>query len=76
MEKILDQHSQIDTSPYISHFIELWYPVIEFIANNESLFHHSYLKEVLLLRGLLHIFPFETFHLFKHKAKHFYIITR
>lgn len=45
--KKLDQQTQNDLNQYVYWFIELWYPVIDFIANDKLIFYFSYPKHTL-----------------------------
>lgn len=61
--KILDQQSQSHNSLYISKFFEICWPVIKFLSNKNSHFHHSYPVDILILWGFF-IYYFKILCLF------------
>lgn len=70
-----------DSSDILFH-VEFFLQVVVVIAIYNgltfiiTLFHHSYLKEVLILRGFMHVYLSQTFCFFKFKARYLHIIIR
>lgn len=49
MDKIFNQQMPLNSDDYVSKFVVIWYPVITFIASNETTFQFSYSKGLFIL---------------------------